>query len=209
MFLPTSDEIHSWPNHTKEKPLKILASACLSGEKCGVDGSSYGEFPIILKLLGRPNVRAITFCPEHFSFGTPRHMPDIHGGNGFDVLDGKARVLTDKGEDWTAGMVTAAQKMLKIALENQVDIAVLTDISAACGSQVISDGCRFNENRKYQKGPGVCAALLIRNGIKVISHRDYRTLELLFKKLDPTHQVNDKAIDHHESEFYRNYFAEQ
>ncbi len=46
------------------------------------------------------NVKAVTFCPEDYSFGTPRSLPDIHGGNGFDVLDGKARVLTDKGEDW-------------------------------------------------------------------------------------------------------------
>lgn len=39
-------------------------------------------------LLDLPNVRAVDFCPEDDAFGTPCATPDIHGGNGFDVLDG-------------------------------------------------------------------------------------------------------------------------
>jgi uncharacterized protein YbbK (DUF523 family) len=99
----------------------------------------------------------------------PRNTPDIHGGNGFDVPDGKAKVFSDKGQDWTAGMIEAA--WLKIAQCQAVDLAILQDMSAACGSQVFSDGCRLIE-RKYQKGPGVCSALLIRNGIAVVSQRE-------------------------------------
>ena len=53
------------------------------------------------------------------------------------------------------------------------------DISAACGSQVIYERSRTRPNKRYQKGPGVCAALLLRNGFKVISQRDWRTLEFL------------------------------
>ena len=95
-----------------------------------------------------------------------------------------------------------------VAQENQVRVAILPDISASCGSQVISDGCRLVEDRKYQKGPGVCAAILIHNGIKVISHRDFKTLEHLYQKLDPNHDIVESVIDHHESDWYRNYFNE-
>ncbi len=157
--------------------------------------------------MSLPNVRAVKFCPEHFSFGTPRDLPDIHGGNGFDVLDGKARVLSHKGEDMTRGMLLAANEMLRIAKEEKVDLAILMDMSAACGSQVISDGYRLAAERKYQKGPGVASALLMRNGITVISQRDFRTIEFLFKKLDPSHDIDPQAIDHHENDWYRKYFG--
>src|SRR6476620_9969435 len=105
--------------------MRILLSACLSGAPCGVDGTSYGDAHWIKSLISLPNVEAVTFCPEEFSFGTPRSMPDIHGGNGFDVLEGKARVLTEKGEDWTEGMIRAAHRMLEVARENQVELAIL------------------------------------------------------------------------------------
>ncbi|MEM9897701.1 MAG: 2-thiouracil desulfurase family protein, partial [Bacteroidota bacterium] len=92
-----------------------MVSACLVGVKCGVDGNDYGEYPSVLKLLKYKNVKLIQFCPEDFSFGTPREMCDIHGGDGFDVLDGKAKVLTSSGKDWTQGMIKASERMLKVA----------------------------------------------------------------------------------------------
>ncbi|MBI2522397.1 MAG: DUF523 domain-containing protein [Bdellovibrio sp.] len=208
VFIPSPKEIQAMPDFTPNHPMTVLVSACLTGEACGVDGTSYGEYPEVIKLINLPNVKQVKFCPEHFSFGTPRHMPDIHGGNGFDVLDGKARVITDKGEDWTEGFIKAAQEMLKIALTNQVDLAVLMNMSAACGTLFISDGCRMvpQEQRKYQKGPGVCAALLIRNGIKVLSQRDYKTLDLIFQKLNHQHTLTPALIDLHEIDWYLNYF---
>ncbi len=136
-------------------------------------------------------------------------MPDIHGGDGFDVLDGKARVLTNTGEDWTEGMITAAHRMLTIAQAECVDLAILQDMSAACGTQVISDGCRLVEVRRYQKGVGVCAALLLRNGFKVMSERDFKTLDRLTKKLDSSHKIDDSATDHHETKWYLEYFDEK
>lgn len=42
-----------------------------------------------------------------------------------DVIAGRARVITEDGQDWTAGMIAAANEMLRIAQENEVDIAVL------------------------------------------------------------------------------------
>jgi uncharacterized protein YbbK (DUF523 family) len=147
----------------------------------------------------------VAFCPEGFAFGTPRQTPDIHGGNGFDVLDGTARVLSESGEDWTDGMLAAAHKMLEVAQEHGVRLALLMDISAACGSQVIYDGFRIGQT--YQPGQGVCAALLIRNGIRVVSQRDHRTLDLLLGTLDPTHEPSAHRQDHHETTWYIDTFG--
>lgn len=192
---------------TAKDPLRILVSACMTGLAVGWDGTNNGEFPTVLKLMRSPLVRLVRFCPEDYSFGTPRPMSDLHGGNGYDVLDGRARVLTEQGEDWTAGMIRASEKMLELARKERVELAVLMDISAACGSQVIYLGNRFAENKVYQKGPGLCAAQLKRNGIEVISQRDFASLEILYGKLDPTHQPNPEAIDHHQQPWYREYFG--
>lgn len=188
------------------EPLRILMSACLTGITCGYDGTANGSYPTALKLLGYDNVKITRFCPEDFSFGTPREMCDIHGGTGLDVLEGKAKVLSDSGRDWSEGMIKASEKMLEIAREEDIELAVMMGISAACGSQVIYDGNRFAENKVYQVGAGVCAAQLMRNGFKVISQRDLASLELLYSKLDIKHQIDPTQKDHHETEWYKDYF---
>ncbi len=191
---------------TKEDPIRILVSACLTGVMCGVDGTNYGDYPSVLKLLRYENVELIRFCPEDFSFGTPREMCDIHGGHGLDVLNGKAKVLTESGVDWTEGMIRASEKMLEIAQKEKVELAVMMDISAACGSQVIYDGNRLVEDKKYQIGMGVCGAQLTRAGFKVISQRDFAALEILYSRIDPIHEINSDAKDHNESDWYLGYF---
>jgi uncharacterized protein YbbK (DUF523 family) len=199
--LPSAEEIASWPQFTEESPLGLLVSGCLLGRPCGVDGSSYGApYAHTDRLVRLPNLHVVGFCPEDFAFGTPRQTPDIHGGDGFDVLDGTARVLSESGEDWTDGMLAAAKETLTLAQDNGVRLALLMDMSAACGSQVIYDG--FRSRGTYQAGQGVCTALLVRNGIKVVSQRDHRTLDLLLSKLDPTHTLNPNSRDHHETKWY-------
>ncbi len=191
---------------TKDHPLRILMSSCLSGIACGWDGTANGEYPSALKIVNYDTVNVVKFCPEEFSFGSPREMCDIHGGTGFDVLDGKAKLLTESGEDWTPGILKAAEKMLQIAQKENIELAVLMDISAACGSQVIYDGNRFSENKAYRIGAGVAAALLMRNGFKVISQRDFASLEILYSKIDPNHQMDKTKLDHHQIDWYKEYF---
>ena len=191
---------------TKDNPLRILMSACLTGITCGYDGSANGEYPSALKFLQYDTVKVTKFCPEDYSFGTPREMCDIHGGTGLEVLNGSARVLTETGADWTAGMIAASERMLEIARREDIEIAIMMDISAACGSQVIYDGNRFADNKVYQIGMGVCAAQLVRNGFTVISQRDFASLEILYAKIDLNHAINPEAKDHHEIEWYRDYF---
>ena len=202
--LPSMEMISGWPRFTPERPLRILVSGCLAGLGVGADGSSYGTHPHIAALIRLPNVKATPFCPEHFSFGTPRSVCDIHGGSGHDVLAGRARVLTPKGEDWTDGMVAAAHEMLRIARESHADLAILMDMSAACGSQVIHNGPR--PDAPYQAAQGVCAALLVQAGIAVVSQRDFKTLDRIRCKLDPGRKPTPALRDHHETEWYRGCF---
>ncbi len=91
---------------TKRNPLRLLVSGCLAGRPCGMDGSDYGLHAPLRDLLALPTVSIASFCPEEFAMGTPRTTPDIHGGDGHGVLDGKARVLDDNVNgtpaSWTA-----------------------------------------------------------------------------------------------------------
>lgn len=191
---------------TPSDPLRILVSSCLTGVMCGYDGTANGEYPSVLKLLNLDTVRLVKFCPEEFSFGSPREVCDLHGGTGDDVLEGKARMLSESGIDWTEGIVRAAEKMAEVARREDGELCVMMDVSGACGSQAIYDGNRFSENKGYQIGAGVAAAKLKREGFQIISQRDYASLEILYQKLDPTHVVNEKAIDHHETAWYKSYF---
>jgi hypothetical protein len=84
------------------------------------------------------------------------------------------------------------------ARSEAVELAILTDMSAACGSQVISDGCRLDEQRRYQKGVGIATALLLDAGIPVVSQRDFHTLALLRARMDPGFEPPPDARDHHE-----------
>ncbi len=102
-------------------------------------------------------------------------------------------------------MLDAAHAMLTKAQAADVRLALLTDTSAACGSEVIYRGARMQGHR--QAGQGVCAALLIRHGIRVLSQRDYRTLDRILSKLDPIHQSNPDARDHHETKWYLDSFG--
>lgn len=204
--MPDKNYIKNLRLPTKENPLRILVSACLLGVKCGVNGDNYGEYPSVLKLLKYDNVKFIQFCPEDIEFGTPREMCDIYGGDGFDVLEGRAKVVTTSGIDWTDGMIKSSEKMLDIALKNNIELAIMMDISAACGNHVIYDGNRYAENKKYQIGMGVCGAQLHKAGFKIISWREFESLEILFSRLDPNYQIDKSAKDFDQHEWYKEYF---
>ncbi|MCA8938917.1 MAG: DUF523 domain-containing protein [Planctomycetes bacterium] len=185
--------------------VRVLVSACLAGQVTTWDAQPLGMLPILEHFLALPQVEKCTFCPEEYSFGTPREMSNCYGGNGFDVLDGRAKILTDTGVDWTEGMVRAAHAMAARAAEQKVDLAILLNISAACGTQTIYDGHRDDKN--YQRGPGVAAAALIRAGIPVLSNRDLKTMAALVKRYDPSFEAPEGLIDLHEHPWYKETFG--
>ncbi|MCB9743834.1 MAG: DUF523 domain-containing protein [Alphaproteobacteria bacterium] len=183
---------------TPQEPWRVLFSGCLAGLRCGVDGSTNGEHPRAAHLMALPTIRALPFCPEAHSLGVPRGTPDLHGGDGFDVLDGRARALDERGADLTEAMIAGGQAMLAEARAQDVDWALLMDMSGACGTQVVSLGCRFDAERRYQRGVGVAAALLLRAGVLCVSQRDFRTLGALQAMAEPGFAPETGALDHHE-----------
>lgn len=191
---------------TPADPLRVLVSGCLAGLGCGVDGSDNGMGGALGSLLALPAVRSFAFCPEAHTLGVPRTLPDIHGGDGEDVLAGRARVHDEHGADLTDAMIAGGEAMVAFAREHDVELAILTDMSAACGSQVISDGCRLLPDRGYRAGVGVATALLSRAGIPVVSQRDHRTLGALRVRLESGFAPDPAALDHHETPWYTQAF---
>lgn len=207
MRLAHTDDLSFLRTPTADDPWRILISGCLAGLPCGVDGTDYGMGGHPFPLFDQPTVRTLPFCPEDAGIGTPRGMPDLHGGDGFAVLDGTARMLDHTGLDVTERMLDGARQMLAFAQEHRVDFALLTDMSGACGSQVIADGCRFDEPRRYQLGSGVASAMLQRAGIPVVSQRDDRTVGRLRAIAEPAFVPEAGLEDHHQREWTREYFG--
>lgn len=191
---------------TADAPLRVLVSACLQGRPCGVEGTDNGLGAALRGLTALPTVEALAFCPEEHSLGTPRAPPDLHDGDGFAALDGVARVRDPHGDDLTEAMLAGARAMTDFALRHRVELAILTDMSAACGSQVISLGCRLVPERRFQSGVGVATAMLLRAGVSCVSQRDFRTLGALRAMLDPGFTPDPAAIDHHETPWFRETF---
>lgn len=195
------------PEPTADAPWRILISGCMAGWGCGVDATSYG-MESALRAFQLPTCRLLPYCPEDVGLGTPRTMPDLHGGDGAALLRGEARVLDEHGADLTEGMLVGARAMVAFARHHRVHLAILTDASAACGTQVISLGCRFDRPRRLQRGMGVAATSLSQAGIPVVAQRDHHTLGLLLARLQPGFSPDPAAVDHHESAWVREHLPE-
>lgn len=146
----------------------LIISACLAGEKCRYTGDGF-DYPELRKLV--EDGKAIPACPEVLGGApVPRDPNEILGGNGFDVLDGKAKVITSRGEDKTDIFTRGANEVLAMARKNGAKIAILKERSPSCGSTIIYDGT-FSGNKI--PGCGCTAALLFREGFKIYSEENY------------------------------------
>lgn len=114
--------------------------------------------------------RAVALCPEILGgLGVPRESAEIVGGDGADVLRKKAKVITASGRDCSGRFVKGARKALEYALERGIKKAILKSNSPSCGRGRIYDG---TFKKILKRGNGVCAALLLRHGIRVLTERD-------------------------------------
>ncbi len=104
-------------------------------------------------------------CPEEEGgLATPRPAAEISGGDGSDVLDGRARVLTGAGEDVTNVYLEGARIAVERAREEGCTAAILKARSPACGCGHVYDG---TFSRSLTSGDGVTAAALKRTGIDI------------------------------------------
>ncbi|HKD66477.1 MAG TPA: DUF523 domain-containing protein [Candidatus Binataceae bacterium] len=137
----------------------IVVSACLLGRPCRFDGKDKFTPELAFLLEGR-NVTAV--CPEELGgLGTPRAACQLQNGDGTDVLEGNARVISVDGIDRTQAFLSGATAALEHALAAGAREAILKESSPSCGvTRVYRDGA-------LQSGQGVFAALLSRHGIRV------------------------------------------
>lgn len=141
-----------------------LVSACLCGINCKYNANN-NENPHLTELMMKGQL--IPLCPEQLGgLSTPRKACEISGGTGLDVLEGRARVINSDADDVTENFIRGAEESLRIAQKMGITRAILQRRSPSCGVGKIYDGsfasCLID-------GDGVTAALLIKNGITVIS----------------------------------------
>ncbi|MED3550243.1 DUF523 domain-containing protein [Cytobacillus praedii] len=151
----------------------ILVSSCLAGLEVRYNGT-HSLDNRISKLVEEN--KAVTICPELLGgFSTLREPAEIVGGDGEDVLDGKAKVVEKSGKDVTELYIKGAYATLEKAKKINATIVVLKENSPSCGSSMI-----YNGEFKGKKivGNGVTSALFKRNGLQVISEDQF--IESLF-----------------------------
>lgn len=146
----------------------VLVSACLLGARCTHEGGDEVRPGLTAVLGGRP---VVPVCPEVAGgLPTPRPRCEVEGGDGEAVLAGRARVRDAAGGDHTAAYVEGARRTLGAARRWGAATAVLKSASPSCGCRGVYDGTHTRSFRP--DGVGVTAALLMREGIDVVSEKD-------------------------------------
>lgn len=133
--------------------MKILVSACLLGENCKYNGGN------------NYNKKVLEFVKEHEIISV---CPEVLGGlpiprKPAEIVEG--RVMTCDGVSVDKKFRDGAKKALDIALEKQVELAILQSRSPSCGVRNIYDG---TFSKKIINGQGVFAKMLMDNGIRVL-----------------------------------------
>ena len=137
--------------------MKIMVSACLTGENCKYNGGN-NRSEKVLRLMKENEV--ITVCPEQMGgLPTPRVPSEICNG----IVTAKDGRIVDA--EFRAG----AAKCLEIALREKPDLIVLQSRSPSCGVKQRYDG---SFSGTLVEGAGVTAQLLMENGFHVIDVED-------------------------------------
>ncbi len=135
----------------------ILISACLAGVPCTYAAEAKTrDWALALMTKGR----AVAVCPEVAGgLPVPRPEAEIRDGDGVDVLDGAARVVSVEGDDVTDSYLRGAEVAIGAARRSGARLAILKARSPSCGCGAIYDGTF--EGRTIP-GDGVTTAALKR-----------------------------------------------
>ena len=137
----------------------VIISACLMGIKCRYDGSDNLDKELLEQLK---SCHIVPLCPEQLGgMSTPREPSSIVSGDGFDVLDKKAFIISSVNKDVTENFINGAYESLKIAKITGAKKAYLKEKSPSCGVK------RIKRDGKEIDGSGVLAALFINEGFGV------------------------------------------
>jgi len=144
----------------------LLVSACLLGDRVRYDGKAKRLAHGGLQQLQAAG-RVVPFCPEVAGgLPVPRAAAEIVGGDGADVIAGRATVQTGKGEDVSRYFLAGAEQALALCQQHGIETALLSEGSPSCGSSRIYDG---SFTRNAIAASGVTSALLGQYGIRVFS----------------------------------------
>jgi uncharacterized protein YbbK (DUF523 family) len=144
----------------------LVVSACLLGVACNHEGR--GSWRSVVDDLAR-RYRLVPVCPEVLGgLTTPRPAAEISGGDGADVLAGRAQVV-NAGGDVSAAYRRGAEAAVQVARAAGASRAVLKARSPSCGSGQIYDG---TFSRRLVEGQGVTAAALRAAGVEVCSDEE-------------------------------------
>ena len=117
--------------NSNHNPPIYLVSACLMGLKTRYDGQVFTSRPCELVL---DDAIWLPVCPEQLGgLSTPRTAADLVGGDGHDVLAGRARVVNKDGDDVTENFILGARQVLEIALRQKISGIFLKSGSPSCG----------------------------------------------------------------------------
>ncbi len=159
---------------------KILISACLLGEAVRYDGKHQQQHHKILHQWIQQQ-RVISFCPEVAGgLPVPRVAAEIVGGDGIDVLSGRASVMDKAGENISEAFIRGAQSALAICKQHHIKMAILARRSPSCGNQLIYDG---TFSGTIISGMGVTAALLKQHDIWVFNQDSFEDAAMYLNKL--------------------------
>ena len=148
---------------------RVIVSACLAGVACTHEAEAKTRtWAVQLVAEGR----AVLVCPEVAGgLPIPRPAAEIVGGEGADVLNGRAKVISETGEDVTQNYLAGARKAAEAARVAGAQIAILKARSPSCGCGAIHSGTFDGELRP---GDGVTAAMLKQKGLKVVSDENIK-----------------------------------
>ena len=159
---------------------KILVSRCLLGHRVRYDGGASGPFDQLQQWIDEG--RVVPLCPEVAGgLPTPRAAAEIPGGQGGEVLDGHASVITTEGGDVSAQFLSGAYQALEMVRLHGIRIAVLKANSPSCGNLLTYDGTFSGVKIS---GEGVTAALLKRHGVQVFSELELAEAAATLTALD-------------------------
>lgn len=163
---------------------KYVVSACLLGRNCKYTGGNNFNSRVAAFVRGK---EYIAICPElDGGLGVPRPPAEIVGGNGGDVLDGWAAVVTNDGADVSREFCQGAATAVAAARSLGAQAALLKERSPSCGVSQLYSG-RFDGD--VRRGRGVAAAALARAGIRLYSEENLPGEELMMDYAETAERI--------------------
>lgn len=137
--------------------MKIMVSACLTGQNCKYNGGNNRNEKVLALLEGN---EVITVCPEQMGgLPTPRTPSEVRDGI-VTMRDG-----TDVDREFRRG----AEMCLETAMRERPDLIVFQSRSPSCGPKQRYDGTFTGT---LVDKPGITAELLMEHGFHVTDVED-------------------------------------